>query len=225
MRVAVSSPHALEAILSLNIYLRYRAPELVCAEKTERASYGCAVDVWSFGCVMFELLVGEPLAPYTTMVQWARRLTTVLGPCPERLPWFAEVEKHTQLNTMEPVWLGNTATARSCLLQALRWDPRLRVPCKSLLEQPWMQACPGVAPLAPLLGKIQATSTASPARALGNKTSKAEGEGMSVDLGAASLAPMQGHQEEKQAETSKPGTPLELFQWSENRGLSERQKC
>ena len=37
----------------------YRAPELIFGA----TDYNCAIDVWSTGCVMAELLLGEPLFP------------------------------------------------------------------------------------------------------------------------------------------------------------------
>ena len=36
----------------------YRAPEIVLGTK-----YGHAVDMWSFGCIVYELITGRPLFP------------------------------------------------------------------------------------------------------------------------------------------------------------------
>ena len=36
----------------------YRAPEVILG-----IEYTCAIDMWSFGCIIFELFTGEPLFP------------------------------------------------------------------------------------------------------------------------------------------------------------------
>lgn len=36
----------------------YRSPEVIL-----RLEFGCAVDMWSFGCFVAELFIGEPLFP------------------------------------------------------------------------------------------------------------------------------------------------------------------
>ncbi len=37
----------------------YRAPELIFGA----TDYSCAIDVWSMGCVLAEMVIGEPLFP------------------------------------------------------------------------------------------------------------------------------------------------------------------
>jgi len=37
----------------------YRAPELIFGA----TDYSCAIDVWSMGCVLAEMVLGEPLFP------------------------------------------------------------------------------------------------------------------------------------------------------------------
>lgn len=53
----------------------YRAPELVF----EATQYTTAIDVWSFGCVMAELLIGSPLFPGDSGVDQLIEIIKILG--------------------------------------------------------------------------------------------------------------------------------------------------
>jgi len=53
----------------------YRAPELVF----EATQYTTAIDVWSFGCVMAELLLGSPLFPGDSGVDQLIEIIKILG--------------------------------------------------------------------------------------------------------------------------------------------------
>jgi glycogen synthase kinase 3 beta len=53
----------------------YRAPELIFGA----TSYDQAIDVWSVGCVMAELLLGQPLFPGESGVDQLVEIIKVLG--------------------------------------------------------------------------------------------------------------------------------------------------
>jgi glycogen synthase kinase 3 beta len=53
----------------------YRAPELIFGSTT----YGVTIDVWSTGCVMAELMLGQPLFPGNTGVDQLVEIIKVLG--------------------------------------------------------------------------------------------------------------------------------------------------
>ncbi len=53
----------------------YRAPELVF----EATEYTCAIDIWSLGCVMAELLLGKPLFPGDSGVDQLIEIIKILG--------------------------------------------------------------------------------------------------------------------------------------------------
>lgn len=53
----------------------YRAPELVC----EAVEYTTAVDVWSLGCVMAELLLGTPIFPGESSYEQLTEIIKTLG--------------------------------------------------------------------------------------------------------------------------------------------------
>ncbi|KAE9448316.1 hypothetical protein C3L33_19786, partial [Rhododendron williamsianum] len=62
-------------ISSPRIYLYYRAPELIFGA----TEYTTAIDVWSTGCVMAELLLGQPLFPGESGVDQLVEIIKVLG--------------------------------------------------------------------------------------------------------------------------------------------------
>ena len=52
------------AAMSVMICTRpYAAPELMAEDYDAKHAYGTSVDLWSFGCVFFELLIGDNFAP------------------------------------------------------------------------------------------------------------------------------------------------------------------
>ena len=53
----------------------YRAPELIFGS----TEYNQAIDVWSVGCVIAELLVGQPLFPGESGVDQLVEIIKVLG--------------------------------------------------------------------------------------------------------------------------------------------------
>jgi len=52
----------------------YRAPEILLG-----TSYGCAIDMWSLGCIIFELFTGRPLFPGEDEAEQVGRHVAVLG--------------------------------------------------------------------------------------------------------------------------------------------------
>lgn len=54
----------------------YRAPELLLSCET----YTAAIDVWSVGCILAELLGRKPLFPGKDYIEQLRLITQILGP-------------------------------------------------------------------------------------------------------------------------------------------------
>ena len=74
-------------VMSVMVCTRnYSAPELIADDADATRSYGAAVDLWSFGCIFFELLTGELFAPGKTFLEiaawWQLRLE---HPLPEAI--------------------------------------------------------------------------------------------------------------------------------------------
>ena len=70
----------------------YRAPELffcdrACFEDSSETRYSAAIDVWSVGCIVFELLAGRPLCRAGTYPLMVSNMFTVLGVPPESCSW------------------------------------------------------------------------------------------------------------------------------------------
>jgi glycogen synthase kinase 3 beta len=63
----------------------YRAPELIVGDKGY-VCYSSAIDVWSAGCVIAEMLIGRPLFPGISATDQLIEITKVLGtPSPEEM--------------------------------------------------------------------------------------------------------------------------------------------
>jgi serine/threonine protein kinase len=60
---------------------QYRAPEIIYGSRT----YDQSIDIWSFGCTIAELLLGQHLFPGTTDIHQLELIFSVLG-CPVKLP-------------------------------------------------------------------------------------------------------------------------------------------
>lgn len=71
----------------------YRAPELVF----EATEYSTAIDIWSLGCVMAELLLGKPLFPGDTGVDQLIEIIKILG-TPTREEIHAMNPNHTSFS-------------------------------------------------------------------------------------------------------------------------------
>jgi len=108
----------------------YRAPELVF----EATEYTTAIDVWSMGCVLAELLLGNPLFPGDSGVDQLIEIIKILG-TPTREEILAMNPNHTsfkfpQINPHPwPKVFRNKAPAEAVDLvsQMLRYEPKLRI--------------------------------------------------------------------------------------------------
>jgi serine/threonine protein kinase len=114
----------------------YRAPELALGS----TQYGFGVDIWALGCVLAELLEGEPLFPSTGDIGLIGQITDFLG-CPKR----SDMDENT-LRALPPsgrVWLASEEQEeQSAAHLELGWKERLKalVPeappdCLDLLER------------------------------------------------------------------------------------------
>jgi serine/threonine protein kinase len=59
--------------------LWYRAPEVICG-----VPYTPAIDIWSVGCLLYELHTGSPLFPGEDPADTLQLMISLLGPFPER---------------------------------------------------------------------------------------------------------------------------------------------
>lgn len=64
----------------------YRAPELIFGA----TDYTAAIDIWSVGCVLAELMLGQPMFPGTAMPRQLQTRTSAHLAC-LRVPWLLTV--------------------------------------------------------------------------------------------------------------------------------------
>jgi len=108
----------------------YRAPELVF----EATEYSCAIDIWSLGCVMAELLLGNPLFPGDSGVDQLIEIIKILG-TPSKEEIRAMNPNHTSFkfpqikpHPWSKVFRGKApASAIDLVSQFLRYEPGQRL--------------------------------------------------------------------------------------------------
>ncbi|XP_033970146.1 serine/threonine-protein kinase dst1-like [Trematomus bernacchii] len=119
----------------------YRAPELLVGD----TKYGKAVDVWAFGCLLLEMLTGQPLFPGDSDLDQIYHIVRCFGNLTAhhqelfyrnpgfsgvRLPEYSDrVPLDQRFPTIPPTALD---LAQSCL----QMDPERRAQCSELLEHP-----------------------------------------------------------------------------------------
>jgi serine/threonine protein kinase len=108
----------------------YRAPELVF----DATEYTNAIDIWSMGCVMAELLLGNPLFPGDSGVDQLIEIIKILGtPTKEQIQAMNPNHTSFKFPQIKPhPWnkvFRNKAPAEAIDLvsQFLRYDPKTRV--------------------------------------------------------------------------------------------------
>ncbi|KAJ4827045.1 hypothetical protein Tsubulata_030793 [Turnera subulata] len=68
-------PNQNQAMTSRVVTLWYRAPELLLGA----TEYGAAIDMWSAGCILAELLAGKPIMPGRTEVEQMHKIFKLCG--------------------------------------------------------------------------------------------------------------------------------------------------
>jgi serine/threonine protein kinase len=77
------------------ITLWYRPPEILLGT----VHYGCAVDIWSAGCILAELNLGKPLFTGKTEVEQLRLIADLLGtPSPDTFRYIQSLKKRQYSN-------------------------------------------------------------------------------------------------------------------------------
>ncbi|GBF91610.1 dual-specificity tyrosine-(Y)-phosphorylation regulated kinase [Raphidocelis subcapitata] len=140
----------------------YRSPEVILG-----LPYGCEIDMWSFGCILAELLTGYPLFPGEDETEQLACIMEVMGLPPRHLLDTASRRKmffdsggapRLQPNSrgkvrtpaakaLHGVLRCNDAAFLELLEGCLRWDPAERITPEQALAHPWFgdQAAQAVA--------------------------------------------------------------------------------
>lgn len=143
----------------------YRAPEVLL----NRAKYGPPVDVWSVGCILYEMWAGKPLFPGKNSFDQLRRVACLQGmPSEEECRWVPEasmpllqrcckVDSPSEVSGLAklPAVAGRGEGAE-LLEQMCAFDPSRRVSVEKALQHPYLR---GFA----TAGDIERAKTCSPA--------------------------------------------------------------
>ena len=123
----------------------YRAPEILL----ETGNYGPEVDNWAIGCIMGELVDGDPLFPGDNEIDQLCVIQKVLGPLPQshveilsKNPRLAKavltnLVKH---ETLEKRYMGKfNKVAINFLKGLLQMDPKLRLKGDAIFQHPYFE--------------------------------------------------------------------------------------
>ena len=127
----------------------YRAPEMILAAQ----KYGKPIDMWSVGCILYELLVGTPLLPGKSTKDMIRMMFGVTG-FPDRKE-YNEVKKECRIqieyddllqekikkkkNILQMVsGYTHDEVAIDLLLKCLQFNPKKRLTAEEALEHPYV---------------------------------------------------------------------------------------
>lgn len=123
----------------------YRAPEIMLAFKR----YNTAIDVWSIGCILAELLLGKPLFKGKDYVDQLNKILDVLGSPSEFVVKKVGSDKAQAYVRSLPVKKTVAFTkilpsadpqALDLLKKILSFDPDGRVSVVEALEHPWLSS-------------------------------------------------------------------------------------
>ncbi|CAA2996511.1 cyclin-dependent kinase G-2-like isoform X1 [Olea europaea subsp. europaea] len=137
----------------LVVTLWYRAPELLLGAK----QYSTAIDMWSVGCIMAELLSKEPLFSGKTEFDQLDKIFRILGTPNETIwPGFSRLpgvkvnfvkNKYNQLRRKFPAtsFTGSPVLSDAgfdLLNKLLTYDPDKRITAEAALKHEWFQEVP-----------------------------------------------------------------------------------
>ncbi|EIW58623.1 kinase-like protein [Trametes versicolor FP-101664 SS1] len=123
----------------------YRAPEIMLVYK----AYNTAIDVWSIGCIMAELMMGKPLFKGKDYVDQLNKILDVLGspedavitriasPKAQAYIRSLPIKKRVPFEKLIPT---ADAQAIDLLTKLLQFDPAARITVAEALEHPWLSA-------------------------------------------------------------------------------------
>jgi len=131
----------------------YRAPEIILG-----ISYGISIDMWSFGCILAELLTGYPLFPGENELDQLSCIMEIFGAPPEDLLKEATRKKYFFASNGKPRIIENSNGLKrfpgtkkledflpgahpdliDFLKKCLHWFPKDRMTPSSALQHDWI---------------------------------------------------------------------------------------
>jgi cell division cycle 2-like len=145
-----------EQLTPVVVTLWYRAPELLLGAK----EYTSAIDMWSVGCILAELLLGRPLLPGKSEIDQIDQIFRIFG-FPSEFSWPACTKTLTNLSSFSPAKYSHvpppSVTLRAIfikrrvelsdsgfdlLLRCLEYDPRKRITAIEALNHAFFRDLP-----------------------------------------------------------------------------------
>ncbi|KAM7272734.1 hypothetical protein ACFE04_027397 [Oxalis oulophora] len=138
---------------ALVVTLHYRAPEILLGAK----KYSTAIDMWSVGCIMAELLANEPLFHGKTEPDQLQKIFKILGTPNEKIwPGYSSLpgakaifanQPYNRLRGKFPVtsFTGSPVLSDSgydLLNKLLSYDPEKRITADDALNHEWFSEVP-----------------------------------------------------------------------------------
>jgi serine/threonine protein kinase len=121
----------------------YRAPELLLSCD----SYDAAIDVWSVGCILGELLARKPILPGKDYIDQLKLIIRTLGtPSDEELEFISASKARSYIKALPwstapnlmKMFPGASPDAVDLLSKMLQFDPRKRITVEEALAHPWL---------------------------------------------------------------------------------------
>ena len=122
----------------------YRAPELLLSCD----SYDAAIDVWSVGCILGELLARKPILPGKDYIDQLKLIIRTLGtPTDEELEFISASKARSYIKALPwapapnlmKMFPGANPEAVDLLQKMLQFDPRKRITVEQALQHPWLR--------------------------------------------------------------------------------------
>jgi mitogen-activated protein kinase 1/3 len=123
----------------------YRAPELLLSCE----DYTSAIDIWSMGCILAEILGRKPLFPGKDYIHQMRLIVEVLGsPNEEDCAFIQSTKARNYIRTLphspqvrwERMFPKGNPQAIDLLDKMLQFDPKKRITVEQALEHPYLTA-------------------------------------------------------------------------------------
>ena len=122
----------------------YRAPEVILSQR----QYTAAIDVWSVGCILAELIRRRPLLPAQTEQEQMMMISNLIGrPTDaiineiedERIKEFMIKLPHSRGQNFRELFKGANEQAIDMLKRMLVFDPEQRITIDQALEHPYLE--------------------------------------------------------------------------------------
>jgi serine/threonine protein kinase len=118
----------------------YRAPEIIL-----QCGYNEAIDMWSLGCIITEMLIGEPLFQGENEIEMLEMIINVLGMPPDELVLKSKVKSmldrsfSPKTNPISAILAGTSSDIINFVESCLKWEPEKRITAKEGLKCQWIR--------------------------------------------------------------------------------------